>query len=37
MSEAVKVRVIQPAKNFYKHAITAFFRIGEGRTLPVFV
>jgi hypothetical protein len=37
MSEEVKVRVIQPAKNFYMHAIQTFFRIGEGRSLPIFL
>ena len=33
----LKVRVLQPCKNFYTHAISSWLRIGEDRSLPLFL
>ena len=37
VANELKVRVLQPCKNFYVHAIGVWMRIGEGRSLPLFL
>lgn len=37
IANELKVRVLQPCKNFYLHAIACWMRMAEGRSLPLFL